>query len=69
MRGGISMNNILVNEVELYDGKYVATKSFLEKDVVCYGDDPVKVYNEAREAGVDDPVVFYIPEKNLVHIY
>ncbi|MBI5901868.1 MAG: hypothetical protein HZB84_00055 [Deltaproteobacteria bacterium] len=63
------MPNVLINNAELYDGKYVAIRSFLEKDVFCSGDDPVKVYNSAKEAGIDDPVVFYIPERNLVHIY
>ncbi|MCR4286696.1 MAG: DUF5678 domain-containing protein [Deltaproteobacteria bacterium] len=63
------MSNILVNNAELYDGKYVAIRSFLEKDVVCSGDDLIEVYNDAKEAGIEDPVVFYIPERNLIHIY
>jgi hypothetical protein len=62
-------NNILVKDAELYDGKYVATKSVVDKEVVCSGDDPVTVYNEAKKSGFDDPVVFYVPERNLVHIY
>ncbi|MCR4287937.1 MAG: DUF5678 domain-containing protein [Deltaproteobacteria bacterium] len=63
------LDNILVKNAELYDGKYVATKSFLDKEVVCYGDDIVKVYNAAKEAGIEAPVVFYIPERDLIHIY
>ena len=63
------MNNVLINNAELYDGKYVATRSFIDKDVVCSGDDAVQVYNEAQKAGVKDPVVFYIPEKEMIHIY
>ena len=35
--------NILVKDIEKYEGKYVATKTFLDKDVICSGDDPVKV--------------------------
>jgi len=63
------MNNVLINNAELYDGKYVATRSFIDKDVICSGDDIVQVYNEAQRSGVKDPVVFYIPEKDMIHIY
>ncbi len=63
------MINVLLNNIEKYSGKYVATRSFQEKEAVCSGDDPVRVYNDARAAGVEDPVVFYVPEKDLVHIY
>lgn len=63
------MNNILLNEGEKYCGQYVATTSFADKDVICHGDDPVKVSNEAKEKGASDPVVFYVPEKDIVQIY
>ncbi|OGW57934.1 MAG: hypothetical protein A3D21_00280 [Nitrospirae bacterium RIFCSPHIGHO2_02_FULL_42_12] len=61
--------NILVKDIEKYEGKYVATKTFLDKDVICSGDDPVKVYNEAQNKGSDDPVIFYVPKRDVVHIY
>lgn len=60
---------ILVNNIEKYSGKYVATRSFVDKNVVSFGDDPVKVYNETKKLGADDPVVFYVPEIDMVHIY
>lgn len=60
---------ILVNHPEKYDGKYVALKSFLEKDVVCFGEDPLSVYNKAKSSGCETPVVFYVPQKGMVHIY
>ncbi|MBI3582705.1 MAG: hypothetical protein HY096_01990 [Nitrospinae bacterium] len=60
---------VLVNNIEKYSGKYVATKTFKDKDVISFGDDPVKVFNDAKKAGADDPVVFYIPEKDTIHIY
>ncbi|MFQ5442694.1 MAG: DUF5678 domain-containing protein, partial [Thermodesulfobacteriota bacterium] len=62
LKGVYMIPNVLINNPELYDGKYVATRSFLDKDVVCFGDDPVEVYNRAMETGVEDPVVFYVPE-------
>lgn len=63
------MDNVLINNAELYDGKYVATKSFTDKDAVCSGDNLVQVYNEAQRLGVEDPVVFYIPKRGMTHIY
>ena len=41
----------------------------MDKNVVSFGDDTVKVYNEAKKHGADDPVVFYVPEIDMVHIY
>ena len=61
--------NLLLNDGEQYGGKYVALRSFRDKDVISYGDNPVDVYNAAKEKGADDPVVFYVPEENTVHIY
>lgn len=60
---------VLVNNIEKYGGKYVATRTFTDKDVVSSGDDPVKVYDEAKRKGADDPVVFYVPKKDVIHIY
>lgn len=61
--------NVLVNNIEKYEGKFVATKTFLDKNVICSGDDPVKVHEEAQISGVDDPVIFYVPKRDVVHIY
>ncbi|MDO8785081.1 MAG: DUF5678 domain-containing protein [Syntrophales bacterium] len=69
-RGDYAMQtNLLLNNGELYGGKYVALKSFKEKDAISSGDNPLDVYNEAKNKGADDPVVFYVPEKNTIHIY
>lgn len=63
------MDHVLINQAELYDGKYVAIRSFTDKEVICSGEDPVQVFKCAKEVGVIEPVVFYVPEKKLVHIY
>jgi len=60
---------VLVEDFNKYNGKYVATRDFIDKNVVSYGDDPVKVYNDAVQSGIEDPVVFYVPKKDIVHIY
>ena len=63
------MNRILLKDSEKYGSKYVATKSFKDRKVVSYGSEPSKVFNEAKEKGVKDPVVFYVPKKGMVQIY
>ena len=63
------MNRVLLKDSEKYGGKYVATKSFKDRKVVSYGSEPVKVFNEAKEKGVKEPVVFYVPKKGMVQIF
>ena len=63
------MNNILLADGEKYCGNYVATRSFSDRQVINYGKDLVKVHEDAQKSGVPHPVVFYVPEKNMVHIY
>lgn len=61
--------NVLVKDSEKFGGKFVATRSFENKKVLSHGTDPAKVFNEAKEKGVKDPVVFYVPQKNITQIY
>lgn len=63
------MNRVLLKDSEKYNGQYVATRSFKERKVISHGGDPSKVFNEAREKGVKEPVVFYVPKKGMVQIY
>jgi hypothetical protein len=60
---------VLVKNGAKYGGMYVATKSFKDKNVVTSGNDLVSVYKEAQKKGVEEPVVFYVPKKGMVHIY
>jgi hypothetical protein len=52
-----------------YEGKYVALVSFLDRTVVAYGDDPKEVVNRAREAGYENPVIFFVPQQNVSLVY
>ncbi|MGR3219110.1 MAG: DUF5678 domain-containing protein [Candidatus Anammoxibacter sp.] len=61
--------HVLVKDSEVYSGQYVATKSFVDKEVICHGDNPISVTAEAKEKGINDPVVFYIPPEDVVQIY
>ncbi|MBF0473998.1 MAG: succinyl-CoA synthetase subunit alpha [Nitrospirae bacterium] len=60
---------LLVNDASKYYGLYVAMPSFIDRNVVCSGKDPIKVYKQAKENGYNDPVLFYVPEKDTVLIF
>jgi hypothetical protein len=60
---------VLVKDGRKYGGKYVATRSFKSKKVLCAGTDPVKVIREAKEMGARDPVLIFVSKEGMVHIY
>ena len=62
------MDKVLVNSRE-YDGKYVTIKSIDDPTVVGFGETPEEALNKAKEQGIADPFLLYIPDKDLVHIY
>lgn len=62
------MDTILVKTNE-YNGRYVAMKSFEDHAVIGVGDDPEAAIKDALMKGYKDPVLLYIPEQEMVHIY
>jgi hypothetical protein len=62
------MERVLVKTDE-YNGRYVAMKSFDDHTIVGVGDDPETALKDAISKGYKEPVLLYIPEKELVHIY
>lgn len=58
----------LIKNGENYRGKFVATRSFNDKNVIASGTDPQKVIARAEQQ-CDSPVVFFVPKKNAIHIY
>ena len=62
------METVLVNTNE-YDGRYVAMKSFEDHTIVGVGDNPETALKDAVSKGYKDPVLLYVPEKDIVHIY
>jgi len=62
------MERILVTTDE-FNGRYVAMKSVDENTIVGVGEDPGKALKDAESKGFKDPVLLYITEKDLVHIY
>ena len=62
------MEKILL-KTHQYDGKYVALKSAEDSTVVGFGKTPKKALNDAKEKGIQNPFIVYIPDKEVVHIY
>lgn len=59
----------LTNGGKKYVGKFVATRSFNDKNVVASGNDPQKVISRASQKGCNSPVVFFVPNKDVLRIY
>jgi len=62
------MEKILVNS-DKYDGQYVAMVSAEDNTIVGSGTTPEEALNEAKKEGIETPFLFYVPDKDLVHIY
>ncbi len=52
-----------------YAGKYVAMRSFTDRNIVAVGEEPSEVLKEARQNGVDHPIVVFVPEHDMTFIY
>ncbi len=61
--------NSLVRNARKYEGEYVTTCSFNDNKVISHGIDPVKVVEEAKRKGIENPVIIFVPEKNMAHAY
>ena len=59
---------VLITE-EGYEGKYVALRSFLDRVVVASGDNPKIVMEQARQKGCTEPVMFFVPERDISLVY
>lgn len=59
---------VLVSQKK-YLGKYVALQSFTINKVVASGENPSDVLERAQKKGHKTPVLLYVPEKALTHVY
>jgi hypothetical protein len=57
------------SDTKKFGGKYVATRSFTDDEVIAFGKDPIEVYNKAVEMGVKDPVIDYIFEEGIPYCF
>lgn len=62
-------NLALIDHPELYSGQYVALKSFSDRIVITFGQAPQDVVNQAKNKGIQNPVIVFVPEKGLLNIY
>lgn len=60
--------NVVINDGQKYAGKFVAIAAVGVKDVIASGDDFAEVHDNAK-LKADDPIVFYVPDKNTAQIY
>ncbi len=52
-----------------YNGKYVAFKDFGDSTVVGEGTTPQEAYEKAQKQGFKNPVVTFVPIKDMIQIY
>jgi hypothetical protein len=62
------MDQVLVKD-DKYRGKYLAMRDFDKYSIIASDADPVKVHEKAVKKGCKDPVIIYVPEKDMVQIY
>ena len=62
------MEQVLIREKK-YSGYYVAIEDFNKAVVISYGKDSQKVYEEAVKKGYLEPVIVFVPTKDIVQIY
>lgn len=62
------MGNTLLKDKK-FNGRYVALKNFNEKTIIADGKDLNEVYFKAAQKGCDEPVVLFVPVKDMVQIY
>ena len=62
------MEQILIKDKK-YNGRYVAIKDFNDPLVIADGEKPQEVYDEAIKKGCTNPVILFVPFKDMVQIY
>ena len=62
------MTQVLIKNNDLA-GKYVAFKSFEDSTVIGSGDSPKEAYDEAQREGYKEPVITFVPVKDMAQIY
>lgn len=60
--------SVIITE-DKYVGKYVALKNFNDFKVCGSGDTPDKAYEQGVKNGCDDPVIIFVPLKELTYLY
>ena len=59
---------VLIKEPK-YEGKFVTLRSVKDSSVIAYADSPCEVSRLAAEQGIDEPVIFFVPETDVISVY
>ncbi len=62
------MEQTLITEKK-YNGRYVAVRDFKDNTVISDGKNPQEAYEKAIQKGFSDPVILFVPVKDMVQIY
>jgi len=62
------MKNTLVKD-EKYGGRFVALKDFDDRTVIVDGKNPSEVLEKATQKGYKNPVILFVPIRDMVQIY
>jgi len=62
------MEQVLIKEKK-YNGQYVAIRELDDATVIAAGENPQNIYDEAVKKGCPEPIIIYVPAKDLVQIY
>lgn len=62
------MQQTLITERK-YNGRYVAIRDFKDGTVLGDGKTPQEAYEKAIDKGFSDPVILFVPLKDMVQIY
>ncbi|MFH1825678.1 MAG: DUF5678 domain-containing protein [bacterium] len=62
------MDQVLIKD-KRYSGQYVVIKDFNDPTIIASGDDPEMIYEEAVGKGHREPVIVFVPDKDMVQIY
>ena len=62
------MEQALLKEKK-YNGRYVAIKDFNDATVIGSGSNPREAYEQALKEGVLEPVILFVPHKDMAQIY
>ena len=54
------------NDNSKYNDQYVVTRSFTDDKVLLHGTDPLKLLEQAKKQGIENPVIFFVTDKPLI---
>ena len=69
MEKNMDINIIVDAPCDEYEDQYVAIPSISSHYIISHGIEPMSVIKEAKIKGCSNPIIVYIPKKNMVNFY